>query len=172
MRAGLTGAGAASYRSAMPPGDIVREEACAQASGAAKKGVFARLATRRGMTQFVRNFLVSLLSFGSELALLWALVGYAGMHPIPAVIVTFVVANTIHYVIGRKWIFIGSSRGMTSGYVYFLISAAIGLVLTVALYWLMVDVLHVEYITARIVVSIFAGFVVFLLNAVLNFRSL
>jgi len=119
-----------------------------------------------------RNTVVSCLAFAFDLALLWALVRWAGVGKLPAAAIGFVAANTLHYALGRSWIFRGTERGVASGYVYFLVNAAIGLAITMTLYAAFLRYTSVNYLVARVIVSVFAGLAVFVLNAVLNFRRL
>ncbi|MVW56068.1 GtrA family protein [Sphingomonas sp. MAH-6] len=118
-----------------------------------------------------RNTAVSCMTFLFDLVLLWGLVRL-GWGKLEAAAFGFVVANTIHYALGRTWIFAGTERGLTSGYAYFLINAALGLAITVTLYAAFLDYTPINYIVARVLVSVFAGLAVFLLNAILNFRRL
>lgn len=118
-----------------------------------------------------RNTVVSCLAFGFDLVLLWLLVR-ASMGKLEAAAIGFVAANTLHYVLGRSWIFRGTDRAVGAGYLYFLINAIIGLGVTILLYAAFLRYTPMNYIVARIVVSVFAGLAVFLLNAILNFRRL
>lgn len=93
------------------------------------------------------------------------------MAKLPAAAVSFIAANTLHYVFGRTWIYRGTDRKVVAGYAYFLGNAVIGLAVTVALFAAFMAI-GMHYIVARIVTSIFAGLVLFLLNSILNFRSL
>jgi hypothetical protein len=61
---------------------------------------------------------------------------------------------------------------VASGYVYFLINAAIGLGVTMSLFAAFISWTSINYLVARILVSVVAGLTVFLLNAVWNFRRL
>jgi putative flippase GtrA len=102
---------------------------------------------------------------------LWVLVEEFAMPKIPAAAVSFIAANTLHYVFGRTWIYRGTQRKVVAGYAYFLVNAAVGLAVTLGLFAGFLA-LGMHYIPARIVTSVFAGLVLFVLNAVLNFRSL
>lgn len=135
-------------------------------------GLVARLVSRNAAALLARNTVVSCGVFAFDLALLWALVRYGGWGKLAAAALAFVAANSLHYGFGRSWIFRGTDRGMTSGYVYFLLNAGVGLVLTMALYAAFIRWTSIDYIVARVVVSVFAGLTVFLLNATLNFRRL
>jgi putative flippase GtrA len=137
-----------------------------------EKGLAARLLSRNAAAMLARNTVVSCVAFAFDLALLWALVRWAGMGKLGAAALGFVAANTLHYALGRTWIFRGTERGVAAGYAYFLINASVGLVVTIALFAAFLRFTSINYIVARIVVSVFAGLAVFLLNAVLNFRRI
>ena len=135
-------------------------------------GLAARLLSRKAGAMLVRNTVVSCLAFAFDLGLLWMLVQWAGMGKLLAAAIGFVAANTLHYALGRSWIFRGTDRGVASGYVYFLVNAAVGLAVTMVLYAAVLRFTSIDYLVARVIVSVFAGLTVFVLNAVLNFRRL
>lgn len=93
------------------------------------------------------------------------------MAKVPAAAISFIISNSLHYVFGRTWIYRGTERAVVLGYFYFLMNAGVGLVATVGLFAFFVD-LGLQYLIARIVTSIFVGLLLFVLNAVWNFRSL
>jgi putative flippase GtrA len=119
-----------------------------------------------------RNTVVSCGIFAFDLALLWLLVEQAGMGKVAAAVVAFVIANSLHYGFGRSWIFRGTDRAFASGYFYFLINAGIGFIITISLFAAMIRWTPINYLVARVLVSVIAGLTVFILNAVLNFRRL
>jgi putative flippase GtrA len=90
---------------------------------------------------------------------------------VPAAAISFIAANSIHYVFGRTWVFRGTHRNAVAGYSFFIINAVAGLVLTLVLFAGFMT-LGMHYILARTVASVFVGLVLFVLNAVFNFRSL
>ena len=92
------------------------------------------------------------------------------MPEVPAAGLGFLAANSLHYLFGRAWIFRGTERGRASGYALFLINASVGLAVTMTLYAVLLEFTPMNYLVARVVVSVFAGLVVFVLNAVFNFR--
>jgi putative flippase GtrA len=130
-----------------------------------------RLASRRGAILFGRNTVVSIGVFLLGLALLWLLVERLAVGKIPAAGISFIAANSVHYVFGRTWIYRGTDRPVATGYAFFMLNGLVGLALTLVLFAGFMD-LGLHYIAARIVTSMFAGFLLFVLNAVLNFRSL
>jgi putative flippase GtrA len=131
-----------------------------------------RLISRKAGWMLARNTVVSCGVFAFDLALLWALVALLGMGKLLAAAIAFIAANTVHYIFGRTWIFRGTERPVASGYVYFLVNAAIGLAITLVLFAAMIRWVPIHYLISRTLVSVVAGLSVFLLNAVLNFRRL
>ena len=119
-----------------------------------------------------RNTVVSLFTFLFGLLVMWLLVERLEANKIIAAGVSFFLATSLHYGFGRSWIFRGTERGLASGYGYFFINALVGLALTVSLFAALIRWSSINYLVARIIVSIFAGFVMFLLNARLNFKQL
>ena len=148
-----------------------REAGAPPQSAPPRAGLFSRLMSLRVGAMLWRNSVVSCLVFLVGLAVLWALVHWAGMDQVAAAGIGFITANTLHYALGRTWIFRGTERGTASGYALFLINSGIGLVVTIALYAAFLEFTSLNYLLARVIVSLFAGLMVFVLNAVLNFRQ-
>ena len=134
--------------------------------------VDAHPAARHGTRLFVRNSVASVVAFAVDLALLWLLVQEAHVDDLVAVSVAFLLAMSLHYVLARVWVFRGTERGVASGYAYFIINAAIGLTVTLALFAVMTRLTGLHFLASRAVASVVAGIVVFFLNAVFNFRQL
>lgn len=134
--------------------------------------MLSRFLNRRAGGMLWRNTVVSTGVFLGGLAVLWLLVERAGMDEVLATTISFVLANTVHYVFGRTWIFAGSQRKLATGYLIFLTNSIVGLVVTVGLFWVLTESTPMNYLVARVIVSVFAGLAVFGLNAVVNFRQL
>lgn len=134
--------------------------------------IATRLFSRRAGAMLARNTVVSCSVFAVGLALLWLLVEQAHMDKMPALVISMGVAQTLHYVLGRSWIFRGTQRGWAHGYAYFLVNAGIGMLVTYVLFWAMVRWTPVNYLVSRVLVSLVAGLTTFVLNAVVNFREL
>ena len=119
-----------------------------------------------------RNTVISCGIFAFDIALLWLLVEQGGMSKVTAAVVAFIIANSLHYGFGRSWIFRGTDRAFASGYFYFLVNAGIGLAITISLFAAAIRWTSINYLVARVLVSVISGLTVFVLNAVLNFRRL
>ena len=126
----------------------------------------------RAAALLARNTIVSTLTFAFDIVLLWLLVECAGLSKVPAAAVAFVIANSLHYAIGRSWIFRGTDRQIATGFIYFQINAVVGLAITISLFAALIRWTPINYLVARVLVSVISGLSVFLLNAVLNFRRL
>lgn len=149
----------------MPPSTVAPD------AGANSPGFRSRLFNRQVGLMLVRNTLVSTLVFGFGLVIMWLLVEQVHLSPVLAAAVSFVVANTLHYAAGRSWIFRGTQRKVATGYVFFLVNSGLGLIVTVLLFAALMRWTSIHYMAARILISLFAGLMMFLLNAVLNFRQ-
>lgn len=130
-----------------------------------------RFFTRRAGGMLWRNTVVSTGVFLAGLAVLWLLVEQADVDPVLGTAASFLIANSIHYVFGRTWIFAGTDRKISTGYLLFLGNAVVGLAVTVGLFWVLTEFTPMNYLVARIIVSVFAGLAVFALNAAFNFRQ-
>lgn len=142
----------------------------AKADDSASGGLFGRLFSAKTGGMLLRNTIVSTGVFLVGLALLWVLVQKGGMDEVIAAGIGFVTANNLHYALGRSWIFRGTQRALAAGYALFLVNGGIGLLVTMVLYAAMLQWTSINYLVARIIVSVFAGLIVFVLNAVWNFR--
>ena len=132
----------------------------------------ARLWSRNAAVLLGRNTVVSIGVFLIGLGLLWLLVEYAGTAKVVAAGATFLISTSLHYLLGRIWIYEGSERSFAGGFGFFLVNAAVGLAITLVLFDLLIRFTPIHYLVARIIVSAIAGLVMFLLNAILNFRRL
>lgn len=129
-----------------------------------------RLFTRRVGGMLVRNTVVSTGVFLLGLAVLWVLVQQAGMDEVPAAGIGFMIAQTLHYALGRSWIFRGTDRPVASGYAIFLLNAGLGLTITVVTFAALLRFTSMHYLVARVAVSVLAGLAMFVINAQFNFR--
>jgi putative flippase GtrA len=131
--------------------------------------VFQRIFTRRVGGMLARNTVSSSLSFLVSISVLWVLVTFADLEEVFAAAIGFIFAQSMHYALARGWIFPGSERAITTGFVLFLLNAALGLAITVGLYAALLEWTSIDYLVARVLVSVFAGLAMFLANATINF---
>jgi putative flippase GtrA len=132
----------------------------------------ARLWSRNAAVLLARNTAVSIFVFLLGLAVLWVLVEWAGIAKLPAAGISFIVAHTLHYALGRWWVYRGTERRLVSGFAFFLGNGLVGLGITLMLFEAFLRFTSVHYLAARVLVSLVAGLAMFLLNAILNFKRL
>lgn len=137
-----------------------------------EQGWSDRLWSRNAAVLLGRNTLVSTGVFLLGLASLWLLVEFAGIDKLVATAATFLFATTLHYALGRSWIYRGTERRVLPGYGLFLVNALLGLTVTVLLMGAFLRWTSIHYLIARVLVSIVAGLGMFLSNAILNFKRL
>lgn len=137
-----------------------------------EQGWTQRLWSRHAAVLLGRNTVVSIAIFLLGLGVLWLLVEYGGVHALIATAITFLAATTIHYALGRAWIFRSTDRKLVPGYGLFLVNALLGLAVTVVLMAVLLRWTPTHYLVARTFVSLFAGLAMFLSNAIWNFRKL
>jgi putative flippase GtrA len=133
--------------------------------------IVSRIARLRTAKLLGRSTIANIATFLFDLALLWAFVERLGVPYIPAAAGAFLLAISINYGVSRLWVFPHSDRGMALGFAYFLITAGIGLLVTMAVFVLLLEVAGLFYIAARIIASAVAGLIVFALNAGWNFKA-
>jgi putative flippase GtrA len=131
-----------------------------------------RLWSRNAAVLLARNTAVSIFVFLLGLGLLWILVEWGGMAKLPAAAIGFICAHTLHYALGRSWIYRGTERRVVPGFAFFLANGLVGLGITLMLFEAFLRFTSVHYLAARVLVSVVAGLVMFLSNAILNFRRL
>lgn len=147
------------------------DNAAHEGEGQRPPGLLGRLLTRRVGAMLVRNTVVGTAVFLLGLTLLWVLVEWAHMDEVLAACIGFLAANTLHYVLGRAWIYRGTTRPVHTGYMLFLTNAGVGLAVTAGLFAAFLHFTSINYLVARVIVSVFAGLAMFVLNAVFNFRQ-
>jgi len=118
----------------------------------------------------VRDGSVSCVTFALGLVLMWVFVEFANVEEAVAAAVSFVAVHSLHYAFARAWVFRGTTRGLAQGYGYFVANAGVGLVTMVLLFTALTHWTPMHYLLARTLASIVAGSIIFVLNAVFNFK--
>lgn len=129
------------------------------------------LISRHTAKLFVRNAVTSCACFAIDMALIWLMVSQLGVDKFVAVIVGFLSANSLNYLLARIWVFSESDRGLFTGYIYYLTNALVGLAVILIGFALLTGPFATHYLLARVIVSLCSGTLVFILNATLNFHE-
>ena len=135
-------------------------------------GLLDRLLSRNAAKLLWRDALVSCVTFALGLGLMWVFVEFGNIDETVAAAASFAIGNAVHYAVARSWVFRGTTRGLAQGYGYFLANAGVGLVIVVLLFAALTGWTPIHYLLARALASIVAGSIMFVLNAVFNFRRI
>jgi putative flippase GtrA len=106
----------------------------------------------------------------AALIFLLARIHTRGLWYLVAVGVTFVIGTTIQYFAVHRFIFRDSDREFKEGYVYFMIIAIIGLILTLALVVIFTYGLRVPPIRGRVITAMIVGVWNFVGNYFISFE--
>ena len=123
-----------------------------------------------GVPRFIRNVLVSAPTFLVDIGLLFLLVRVAHLNYLVAVVVAFLAANGLSYVLARRLVFGETRRGVRAGLIYFFAIAALSAVALIPLMWLFVSLFHLDIIVSRVAAASLVGAGGYLLNLLFNFR--
>lgn len=125
---------------------------------------------RRGFVRFAKYSAVGGATFGLDLALLFALIEFAGMDYVLAAGIGFLVGVSLNYFLARQFVFRGTARGLRAGYLYFLAIAGMGLVLVTGSMFVAVGMLGLPYLLARVGIAGLVGIWNYLANLYFNFQ--
>jgi putative flippase GtrA len=120
---------------------------------------------------FLRYSGSGLVAFLFELGLLYFFIEVLALHYLIAVSLAFAFAATAQYAVCHWWVFKKSRRSLRVEYEYFLGIRIAGVLLTLVLVALFVQVAGLNIYAARILSSLFTGLFGFYLNARFNFRA-
>lgn len=125
---------------------------------------------KRALTRFFKYSLVGGSTFALDLTLLFLLIVFLDVHYILSAGVAFGIAVSINYFISRHFVFRGTPRKVSSGYLIFFIIAIAGSGTIMGLMFLFVDVFHLHYLASRICIAALVGICNYLMNLYVNFK--
>ncbi|ACS79549.1 GtrA family protein [Maridesulfovibrio salexigens] len=124
----------------------------------------------KGTIRFLRYTCVGGGTFLFDLALLYLFTDGFNWSPVFSAGLAFLIAVSLNYIISRRLVFKGTTREFKQGYLGFLLIAGTGLIIVTGGMFLMVDILHWQYIISRILISLITGLWNYILNLYVNFR--
>ena len=125
---------------------------------------------RPALSRFLRYTLIGVSTFVLDLLLLFMLTEVFGIYSILASGIAYILAISLNYYLSRTYVFVGSMRGITSGYVYFMLIALLGLLIVMGGMYALVSLFHFNYLFARVCIAGIAGFWNFMMNLYVNFK--
>ena len=130
--------------------------------GLSTLGVFKNM--RNYTKKFLTFGLVSIIATVIDILVLWLFASGLGLHYLASAVLAFVVGSTTNYSLNYVWTFSGAKYGKTKGLASFMGIGVAGLVITLGIMALLVELLGIHYLVARII----AAFVTLLWNYLLN----
>jgi putative flippase GtrA len=124
----------------------------------------------KGLARLLKYSSVGVSTFLFDLLLLYLLIDYAKIFYPVATAMAFGIAVSINYILSRRFVFQGTLRSIHSGYGIFIAIASVGLVAVTGLMMVFVEVLHMNYIPARIIIAGIVGLWNYLMNLYVNFK--
>jgi putative flippase GtrA len=124
----------------------------------------------KGLVRFLKYASVGGSTFVFDLFLLYLLIDYFNIYYVLATAMAFGVAVSINYFLSRRFVFKGTLRSVHEGYGIFILIALVGLGTVTGLMILFVEVFHLHYLTARIIIAGIVGMWNYLMNLYVNFK--
>jgi putative flippase GtrA len=124
----------------------------------------------KGLVRFLKYASVGGSTFVFDLFLLYLLIDYFRIYYVLATAMAFGVAVSINYFVSRRFVFKGTLRSVHEGYGIFILTALVGLGTVTGLMVLFVEVFHLHYIPARIIIAGIVGLWNYFMNLYVNFK--
>lgn len=122
----------------------------------------------KAVTRFIKYSTVGLSTFLLDLLLLYVLTDLLLFNYVVAAGLAFLLAVSVNYIFSRKYVFIGSLRGVSEGYWNFLLIVFVGLAVVMGGMYVLVALLGLNYFVSRIFLAALTGFWNYLMNLYVN----
>ncbi|MBU0466862.1 MAG: GtrA family protein [Nanoarchaeota archaeon] len=120
--------------------------------------------------RFAKYTIFSSGAFWFDLLLIFLLVEFIHLQYLVAATGGFVIAHSLNFALNRKWNFHETKEGVGKSYTSFIIFGFLCLAFIIVSLGFVVEVFHVNYLIARILIACFVGFVNFSFNYFVSFR--
>jgi putative flippase GtrA len=120
--------------------------------------------------RFFRYTAVGGLTFLFDLSLLWIQIEKFHVYYLHAAVSSFLVAVSVNFFLSRRWVFKGSARRLSAGYLYFLKTAVAGALMTGLFMWILSTTTQGHYLLLRIIIAAIIGTGNYMIHLYLNFR--
>ncbi|WP_295446727.1 GtrA family protein [uncultured Thiodictyon sp.] len=124
----------------------------------------------KGLIRFLKYASVGGATFIIDLLLLYLFIDYLDIYYVQATALAFGVAVSINYFVSRRFVFTGTLRSVHAGYAIFILIAGAGMVAVTGLMVVFVEVFHLPYFPARIIIAGIVGLWNYGMNLYVNFK--
>ena len=103
------------------------------------------------LVEFLRYFLVSILSLSTDIVLLYLLTSFAGLHYLVSAVFSYIIGMFVNYILSTYWVF--AKRKLISRTTEFVVFTGIGLLglgINELLLWVFTGLLLFHYMISRI----------------------
>lgn len=125
---------------------------------------------RKHINRFVKFGIASGIATIFDMFLLWVFVEFAGLFYLLSAVIGFLGGSCLNYGINRAWTFKESKVAHARGLISFIIIGAVGLIWTILLMALLVEVFGIHYLIARIISAFFVLVWNYVMNRILTFK--
>ena len=116
------------------------------------------------LKQVIKFGIVGISNIAIDVLVYWLFTRFFHLYYILAATVSFLVANVWSYFWNRRWTFHDDNRAVIRQYFKFLAANIIAIILNLGVLFVLVDFLHLNDITAKIIASIIVGLINFAIN--------
>lgn len=120
--------------------------------------------------RFVKFGIASSIATIFDLFLLWVFTEFFGLFYLFSAVVGFLAGSCLNYEINKAWVFRESKVANARGLISFIIIGAVGLIWTLLLMALFVEVFGIHYLIARIISAFFVLVWNYVINSAVTFR--
>ncbi len=124
----------------------------------------------KGLIRFLKYVTVGGTTFLLDLLLLYLLIDYFEIYYVGATALAFSIAVSINYFVSRRFVFTGTLRSVHAGYGIFILIAGAGMVAVTGLMVVLVELFHLPYLPARVIVASIVGLWNYGMNLYVNFK--
>lgn len=124
----------------------------------------------KGLARFLKYASVGCSTFLFDLFLLYVFIDFFKIYYVLATALAFGVAVSINYFISRRFVFKGTLRSVHAGYGVFLLIAGAGMGAVTGLMVVFVEVFHLPYLPARVIIAGIVGLWNYFMNLYVNFK--
>ncbi len=122
------------------------------------------------LRRFFKYSVVGVSTFLFDLALLFVLIDFVNMNPVPAAGVAFLIAVSVNYFLSRSFVFSETRRSFAHAYYWFIVIALAGAGIVAGCMYVFVSIFGWHYLVSRVGIAGIVGIGNYAINLFFNFR--